>query len=183
MDFLTFTIRLMTKITPGPSFEGWNRRVLKLALIPKKKTTFKGLSDWYLNLETTRSLASWFVIEIRLRTFNAVFGYMTPDSVKPEALKEYQLRRKKEGSSPATIDQEFRKVKSMLHKAFENDKISYNVIGVFKKVKRTLKKGSDVRNFLTFTIRLMTKITPGPSFEGWNRRVLKLALNIKKLQC
>jgi hypothetical protein len=32
MDFLTFTIRLMTKITPGPSFEGWNRRVLKLAL-------------------------------------------------------------------------------------------------------------------------------------------------------
>jgi len=117
-----------------------------LDILPQAKTTFKALTDWYLDLETTRQLASWFVIEIRLRAFNAVFGDKKPDQIKPIDLEEYQIKRKAAGLSPGTIDHEFRKVKAMLHKAFNNEMIRYDVIGTFKKVKPTMKKGSDVRD-------------------------------------
>ena len=64
----------------------------------------------------------------------------------PEELSDFQIKRKGQGIAPATVDQDISKVKAMIHKAFDNDMVSGETLGVFMKVKKKLKKGSDVRD-------------------------------------
>jgi integrase len=45
-----------------------------------------------------------------------------------------------------TVDHEIGKAKTMIIKAFDNNKVSGQTLRTFKKIKKTLKKGSDVRN-------------------------------------
>jgi len=113
---------------------------------PETKTTFNELTDWYLKLESVKVLASYDIIKFKLNIFNEVFGERIISDIKPEDLNNFQLERKGQGIAPATVDQDIGKVKAMIHKAFDNDMISGETLGVFMKVKKKLKKGSDVRD-------------------------------------
>ncbi len=113
---------------------------------PETKTTFNELSKWYLNLESVKILASYDIIEMKLNIFNEVFGERIISDIMPEDLSDFQIKRKGQGIAPATVDQDIGKVKAMIYKAFDNAMVSGETLRVFKKVKKTLKKGSDVRD-------------------------------------
>lgn len=115
-------------------------------MLPESQMTFKELTDWYLDLEKVRALASYGIIKIKLNIFNSVFGNRLVSDIKPVDLENYQAKREKEGKAPATIDQEIRKVKAMVFKAFRNDLVGGDVIKTFKRIKKLLKPGSDVRD-------------------------------------
>jgi integrase len=108
--------------------------------------TFNELAVWYLGLEKVKGLASYWLIELTLKKFNAVFGQQKVLTIKPVDLENYQAKRAKEGKAPATIDHEIGKTKTMILKAFDNGMVSGETLRTFKKVKKTLKKGSDVRD-------------------------------------
>jgi integrase len=115
-------------------------------LPPDTELTFKQLSKWYLKQEPVKELASFYIIEKKLDIFNSFFGDKIVADIKPVDLQNFQIKRKKSGKRPATIDQDIAKVKAMISMAYENDKVSGNTFAVFQRVKKTLKKGEDVRD-------------------------------------
>ncbi|MBW1954627.1 MAG: site-specific integrase [Deltaproteobacteria bacterium] len=115
-------------------------------MLPESRVTFSELAEWYLNLERVKALASYGTIKINIGKFNKVFGDTMVSDVKPADLENYQAKRLKEGIAPATVDHEIGKTKTMIIKAFDNDMVSGNVLKTFKRVKKTLKPGSDVRD-------------------------------------
>jgi integrase len=108
--------------------------------------TFSQLADWYLSLESVKRLRSFDIIKIKIEFFNKEFGDRIVDSIKPEDLRNYQIKRKNEGKAPGTIDQEISKGRAMIARAVDNDMVSHDAVRVFDKVKRTLRKGQDVRD-------------------------------------
>lgn len=108
--------------------------------------TFSELAKWYLGLEKVKALASSWVIELSLRKFNDVFGDMIVSKIRPSDLENYQARRLKAGKAPATVDHEIGKTRTMIVKAFDNGMVSGETLRTFKKAKKTLKKGADVRD-------------------------------------
>ena len=108
--------------------------------------TFNELTAWYENLEKVKALSSYWLIKLSLKKFNTVFGHYQIVTIKPVDLENYQAKRKKEGKAPGTIDHEIGKTKTMILKAFDNGMVSGETLRTFKKVKKTLKKGSDVRD-------------------------------------
>ncbi len=110
------------------------------------KMKFSELADWYLGLESVKALASYWLVELCLNKFNAEFGNMIVADVKLADLENYQARRKKDGKAPATIDHEIGKAKTMIFKAFDNDLVGGEALKAFRRVKRTLKPGTDVRD-------------------------------------
>lgn len=117
-------------------------------IIPDKKMTFKGLRDWYLNLDTTKDLISYERIEDCLNNFTRVFGDKLVGEIIPTDLESYQTYREKQKASPATIDMELVIAKTMVNKAFDNDLVSGRTIKAFKSIKRKLKRGSNARERL-----------------------------------
>jgi integrase len=115
-------------------------------MLPESQMTFNELTDWYLGLEKVKTLASYDIIKIKLHIFNAEFGNRLVSDIKPVDLENYQSKREKEGKAPATIDQEIRKVKTIVFKAFDNDLVGGDVVKTFKRIKKLLKPGSDVRD-------------------------------------
>ena len=113
---------------------------------PEAKMTFNELTDWYLSLEHTKSLSSYGIIKITLNKFNKEFGNTVVGQIKPIDLENYQAKRLKQGMAPGTVDHEVRKPKTMIYKAFDNDMVGGNTLKTFKTIKKTLIKGSDVRN-------------------------------------
>lgn len=127
-------------------------RVLKkekrlLDIKPDSKMTFTELAEWYLDLEKVKALASYKTIKINLNKFNAVFGDMIVNHIKPVDLENYQAKRLKT-KAPGTVDHEIGKAKTMIIKAFDNDLVSGDTLKAFRKIKKLVKrkKGSpDVR--------------------------------------
>lgn len=117
-----------------------------LNITPDSKMTFNDLTEWYLNLEKVKALASFGTVKISLKKFNSVFGDMIVNQIKPADIENYQAKRLKEGKAPGTIDHETGKAKTMIFKAFDNDIISGETLKAFKRVKKILKAGSDVRD-------------------------------------
>lgn len=115
-------------------------------LPPDTEMTFEQLAKWYLAQEPVKELASYYIIEKKLDIFNSFFGDKIVADIKSVDLQNFQIKRKKSGKRPATIDQDIAKVKAMISMAFENDKVSGNTFAVFQRVKKTLKKGEDVRD-------------------------------------
>ncbi|MFH2061060.1 MAG: tyrosine-type recombinase/integrase [Pseudomonadota bacterium] len=115
---------------------------------PETKMTFNQLTEWYLKLEKVKALASYDIIKISLDKFNKEFGNIIVSRIKPVDLENYQARRLKEGKAPGTVDHEIGKAKSMIYKAFDNDFVGGDTLKTFKRVKKTLKPGSDVRDRL-----------------------------------
>jgi integrase len=110
------------------------------------KMTFSELTEWYLDLEKVKALASYDTIRISITKFNNVFGNTIIAKVTPADLENYQAVRLKAGLAPATIDHEIGKTRTMISKAFDNRKISGETMRTFKTVKNLLKKRSDVRD-------------------------------------
>ena len=110
------------------------------------RLTFNDLTDWYLKLERVQALASYETIRISLNKFNAAFGNRIVSQVKLADLENYQAMRQKKGLSDATIDHEIGKAKTMVFKAFDNDMISSDTLKTFRRVKKLLVPGSDVRD-------------------------------------
>ncbi len=115
-------------------------------LLPESKITFKELSDWYLGLESVKALSSFWLVELTLKKFNSTFGDTIVKNIRVADLENYQQMRLAQGIAPATIDHEIRKPKTMIIKAFDNGKVSGETLRTFKKAKKLLKKGSDVRD-------------------------------------
>jgi integrase len=112
---------------------------------PDTGMTFKQLSEWYLDQEPVKQLASYYIIEKKLDLFNREFGSKIVAKIKPVDLQNFQIKRQSDGKMPATVDQDLGKVKAMINMAFDNDLVSGKTLKTFKRVKKTLKKGSDVR--------------------------------------
>ena len=66
--------------------------------------------------------------------------------IKPVNLENYQTKRLKKDAKPATVDQEIGKSRAMVYKAFDNDLVGGDTIKTFKRIKKLLKPGSDVRD-------------------------------------
>jgi integrase len=105
----------------------------------------KPLSEWYLDLQKVKALASYDIIKIKLDKFNAEFGDWIVANIKLADLENYQAKRLKAGLAPATVDHEIGKTKTMIIKAFDNDMVGGDILKVFKRCKPLLVKGSDVR--------------------------------------
>jgi len=81
-----------------------------------------------------------------LTHFNAVFGDMIINQIKPADLENYQAKRKAEGRADKTIDLEVGEVQTMVTKAFYNDIVGGNTLRTFKRVKKMLKRNSNARD-------------------------------------
>jgi integrase len=115
-------------------------------VIPEAKMTLNELSTWYLALKSVQKLRSFDRIKGALGQVNAVMGDRIVGSIKPIDLEEYQNKRIEDRKAPATVDMDISIVKTMVFKAFENDMIGGNTIKAFKKVKKLLKRNSNVRD-------------------------------------
>jgi len=114
--------------------------------LPETTMTFTELTKWYLDLEKIKALASYDIIKIKLDIFNKEFGGLIVSQIRPVELENYQAKRLKDGAKPATVDQEIGKARAMVYKAFDNDLVGGDTIKTFKRIKKMLKPGSDVRD-------------------------------------
>jgi integrase len=102
---------------------------------PDAKMSFNELTEWYLNLESVKALARYYILKINLNSFNQVFGNNIVNTLKPVDLENYQAKRKAQGQAD-----------SMVNKAFDNDIVSGDTIKIFKRVKKLLKGDSNARD-------------------------------------
>lgn len=119
-----------------------------LDLKPDDKTTFANLSQWFLGLQIVKSKKYYKTLQHNLSSFNSVFGEVQINHVKPADLEEYQAKRKAEGYSDSYIDQHIGAARAVINKAFDNERIGGDALGVFKKVKKLLKKNSNARDVI-----------------------------------
>jgi integrase len=115
-------------------------------MLPECEMTFSELAKWYLDLAKVKELASYDIINIKLGIFNSTFSDIIVSQIKPVDLENYQSKRSKQGVAPATIDQEIGKIRAMIYKAFDNDLVGGDTVKTFKRVKKLLKPGTDVRD-------------------------------------
>jgi hypothetical protein len=116
--------------------------------LPETTMTFAELTEWYVGLEKIKSLASYDIIKIKLDIFNKEFGGLIVSQIRPVELENYQAKRLKQGAKPATVDQEIGKARAMVYKAFDNDLVGGDTIKTFKRIKKLLKPGSDIRDMV-----------------------------------
>ena len=115
-------------------------------IVSESKVTFDELTEWYENLASVQRLASYARVKGSLANFNRAFGGRAAITLKAEDLENYQDQREKEGAAPATIDMEISITKTMVTKAFDNDKLDGRVVKAFRRIRRRLKKGSNARD-------------------------------------
>lgn len=108
--------------------------------------TFRDLAEWYLELENTKSLASYRGIGIRLSKFNARFGNTLLNELKKTDLEGFQTSLKREDLSYSYIDNIVTQAHVMVKTAYSNDIISHDALKPFIITKRILKKNSNARN-------------------------------------
>jgi len=130
-------------------------------ILPEAKMTFEELTEWYLGLETVKELASFKTIKGYLKKFNGEFVSMKVCDIKLSDLENLQVKRKREGLKPKTIDDEISYAKTMIIKAFNNDKVGGNTLKTFQRVKRQLNnKNANARD----------RVLSGAEYESilWN---------------
>ncbi|MEI7638177.1 MAG: site-specific integrase [Syntrophus sp. (in: bacteria)] len=115
-------------------------------ILPEAKMTFSDLADWYLKLEKVKSLASYSIIKGYLKKFNSQFGDTIVSKIMPEDLETLIEKRKKAGYANATIDHEIGSAKTMILKAFDNDKVGGDTIKKFRKIKKLNKGNANARD-------------------------------------
>jgi len=124
-------------------------RVLNLLAVGK--TTFSDLSKWYIGLGSIKKLATYPRIKCILNHFNSVFGETCVNDITLTDLENYQIKRKRDRKAPATIDLEIAIIRAMIIKAFDNDMIAGEALRPFRRIKKSLKGGSNARHrILTF---------------------------------
>jgi len=116
-------------------------------ILPKANMTFKELSKWYLDLSRVKGLSSFGRLRSGIDNFNEVFGNKLVGTIKQEDLEAYQIRRENEDKrARATIDYELSIVKTMINKAFDNDKVGPDALKAFRRTKKLLKPGANARD-------------------------------------
>jgi integrase len=143
-------------------------------MLPESKMTFNELAKWYLDQTLVESLGSFDRVKGALKNFNDVFGDFQLNEIRQTDLEEYQLRRKKQGRADATIDMEIKYAQTAVTKAYDNDLIDGRFLKAFRKTKRLLQKGTNVRK-ATVNIKqyLKLKKLASPHY----RAVLTIAFN------
>jgi len=119
-----------------------------LEITDEAKTTFNELASWYLKRPDVKRLKSYERIEDALDNFNEVFGRRHINTVKPSDLVSYQEKRSKDGRSNSTIDMELSIAKTMINRAFDDDKVSGKTLKVFRAPRKKLTRGSNARDRL-----------------------------------
>lgn len=115
-------------------------------ILPESEMTFSDLEKWYFKLEKVKSLASCSILQVYLKKFNTIFGGTIVGNITVEDLENHIEKRKKEGYANQTIDHEIGTVRTMILKAFDNNKVGGNTIKVFKKIKKLNKGNANARN-------------------------------------
>lgn len=115
-------------------------------ILPEAKMTFRELSVWYLNLEKVKALASYPIIQVYLKKFNSQFGDMIVSRIRPEDLENLVEKRRREGLADATIDHEIGSARTMIHKAFENEKVGGETIRKFRRIKKLIRGNANARS-------------------------------------
>jgi integrase len=113
---------------------------------PEAKMTFRELTDWYLDLEKVKSMSYFPTLKIYLKKFNSEFGNTTVNQIKAVDLENLQAKRKAKGKADSTVDQEIAAARVVIKAGFDNDLVGGDTLKVFKKVKRLLKRNSNVRD-------------------------------------
>ena len=112
------------------------------------KMTFQELTEWYLNLEKVKALSSHWRVKMALDRFNEEFSYRIVSTILPSEIENYQAKRKAQGRSDATVDQEVGAAKTVINKAFENDMVGGDTLKKFKLIKKLLKPRSNKRDMV-----------------------------------
>jgi len=157
---------------------------------PEAKMTFNELTKWYLNIEKVKSRAYFPTLTINLNSFNEEFGDMVVNQVRPVDLENYQIKRKIAGYADSYIDQQIGAARTMVNKAFDNNIVSGDILRVFKKVGRLLKRNANARdkilsideyNKLMASLPFHTKAIIAASFYTGMRRREILSLTWDKV--
>lgn len=107
--------------------------------------TFQELTDWYLDLDKIKGLRYFPSLKIYLEQFNEIMGSLVIGEVKPHHIESYEEKKKGQGKALHTIDLQVGAVKSMINKAFDNDKVDGDVLRVFKKIPKLMKRNGNAR--------------------------------------
>lgn len=143
-------------------------------MLPESKITFNELTKWYLKQTAVKKLASYDRVKLALKNFNDVFGDFQVNEIKQVDLEEYQQRRKKQGRADATIDMEIKYAQTAVTKAFDNDMLDGRCLKPFRKTKRLLEKGANVRKVKISTKQYLKLLKSAPAHY---RAVLSIAFN------
>jgi integrase len=143
-------------------------------MLPESKITFNELTKWYLKQTAVKKLASYDRVKLALKNFNDVFGDFQVNEIKQVDLEEYQQRRKKQGRADATIDMEIKYAQTAVTKAFDNDMLDGRCLKPFRKTKRLLEKGANVRKVKISTKQYLKLLKSAPAHY---RAVLTIAFN------
>lgn len=98
-------------------------------------TTFRQLTNLYLELESVKRLSSYDGAKIRLNNFNEVYGDRLLKDIKPMDLENCQHIRGSQGIKNITIDIELVLVKTVITKAWKNDMVNGSILKAFQNVK------------------------------------------------
>ena len=115
-------------------------------MLPESKITVNELSDWYLELAAVKRLASHKRIGYALNNVCAEIGERTCNSLKPVDIENYQAARSGAGVANVTIDYEVTIFKSVIHKAFDNDRIGGDVLKAFRGIKKIATRNERARD-------------------------------------
>ena len=121
-----------------------NPRILQKVL--EERWTFQQLTDWYLALDKVKAQAYYPTLKINLASFNAEFGNKIVSQIKPADLGDYQAKRKAAGKADSYVDHEITAARTVVNRAFDNDKVSMATAQTFKRVKKLLKHRSNERD-------------------------------------
>lgn len=132
-------------------------------MLPESKITFNELTKWYLKQTAVKKLASYDRVKLALKNFNDVFGDFQVNEIKQVDLEEYQQRRKKQGRADATIDMEIKYAQTAVTKAFDNDMLDGRCLKPFRKTKRLLEKGANVRKVKISTKQYLKLLKSAPA--------------------
>jgi integrase len=132
-------------------------------MVPMAASTFNDLFDWYLKLDSVKSLAMNLQVNIHAAHFKRELGNLRVTELKKSDLAGYQAKLKKEGYSPSYIDQIIGTAKAAVTAAWDDGKVSGDCLRPFRRVKKALKRGSNARDMVITHAqyeRLMAVLSP-----------------------
>jgi integrase len=115
--------------------------------LSETKMTFQQLTDWYLELETVKSLAYFKILKYNLSKFNSKFGEKIIKRIQFSELEDFQAKLKKQYSA-SYIDKIFAAAKSVINKAYNNNLVSLATKETFRKVGKVLKRNANARDIV-----------------------------------
>lgn len=114
-------------------------------MLPESKTTVSALCEWYLGLASVKRLVSANRLKYALANICALIGDRACNSLKPVDIENYQAERTA-AIANVTIDYEVTILKTVIHKAFDNDLIGGDVLKAFRGIKKIATRAERARD-------------------------------------